>query len=187
MKTRMVSARCCCGAVGPIPCDPVTGITDNFQTLQESTGDGGWGYSVGLAVTPVISPIGTLVIDQNDPFFGVPWTFFRCAVWTPNFFNIRHYLKCQFENFGTEVPSIVAGVHGRAATVAHVLGDPHTRQALLTGGRGHCQAVTASASLAASDRQLVSTAVALGHDDAFRGALRLLAQPVLGLQLRERN
>lgn len=106
MKTRMVSARCCCGAVGPIPCDPVTGITDDFQTLQESTGDGGWGYSVGLAVTPVISPVGTLVIDQNDPFFGVPWTFFRCSVWTPNFTNIRHYLKSQFENFGTEVNEI---------------------------------------------------------------------------------
>lgn len=113
MKTRMASARCCCGPGGPIPCDPITGITDDFQVLQQSTGDGGWGWSTGIAMTPAIQPVGTLLLDQNNQFFGEEFTFFRCSVWSDNFTNIRHYLKCQFENYGTEVnlirgPSIYA-------------------------------------------------------------------------------
>lgn len=105
MKTRMASARCCCGPGGPIPCDPITGITDDFQELQTSTGDGGWLWVTSLSMTPVVQPVGTLLLDQNA-VFGEDYTFFRCSVWADNFTNIRHYLKSQFENYGSEVDLI---------------------------------------------------------------------------------
>lgn len=109
MKTRMASARCCCGPGGPIPCDPITGITDDFQVYQQSQGAGGWAFLGGTTFGPQIQPLGTLLVQQQSLINGGPFSFDRCSVWNAGFTYFRWTLTYQWENFGGQGNTFIAG------------------------------------------------------------------------------
>jgi hypothetical protein len=114
MQTRMASARCCCGQTGVIPCDPITGITDTFETYQQSQGVGGWSFSGGTTYAPTIQPLGTLLVQQSSAFVGSPFSFDRCAVWNAGFTYFRWVLAYQWENFGGQGSTYIAGPYVNA-------------------------------------------------------------------------
>jgi len=75
MRFRMMSARCCCGT-GPTPgCDPVTGATDSFQSLDTSK----WVIEKAIGTTVDINPIGTLRYLGDTPGIAV-FQARRCAI-----------------------------------------------------------------------------------------------------------
>lgn len=103
MKTRMTSARCCCGAGGGFVCDPITGYVDDFETLglyDGALGPGGWNtISNGLnGYSMQIQPVGTLEIARNGLLQEPgPFDLSRCAVYSTSFSNIRHRLTYAWE------------------------------------------------------------------------------------------
>lgn len=89
MKTRMASARCCCGGSGIPQCDPPTGKLDEFDFFdydRNNTVRGKWWQS--FATTESYQPTienGKLIIDgQQDPNINIFGTHFleRCANWS---------------------------------------------------------------------------------------------------------
>lgn len=94
---------CCCGQAGAINCDSyISGYDDQFETLQESTGQGGWLYTIPLGMTPTIAPTGTLRLDYDLVMVGTPVTFTRCAQWSTEISTMRYEVTGTWTSVGYE-------------------------------------------------------------------------------------
>jgi hypothetical protein len=94
---------CCCAQSGVIQCDSyISGYDDEFTELQESTGDGGWLYTVPLGLTPTIQPAGTLLLEYDLVMVGTPITFVRCAQWNTGITTMRYEMTGTWKSPGYE-------------------------------------------------------------------------------------
>lgn len=94
---------CCCGESGVITCDSyISGYDDQFETLQEATGQGGWVYSIPLGMTPTIQPAGTLSLAYDLVMVGTPVTFTRCAQWSTTISTMRYEVSGTWTSVGYE-------------------------------------------------------------------------------------
>lgn len=103
---------CCCSQASVINCDSyISGYDDQFETLQESTGQGGWTYSVPLGMTPTIAPTGTLRLDYDPVMVGTPVTFTRCAQWSTAISTMRYEVTGTWTSVGyEEADGLMTGV-----------------------------------------------------------------------------
>jgi len=107
---------CCCGQSGVINCDSyISGYDDQFETLQEATGQGGWVYSIPLGMTPTIQPAGTLLLAYDPVLVGTPVTFVRCAQWSAAITSMRYEITGTWTSIGYEEADGV--MTGMAVTV----------------------------------------------------------------------
>lgn len=109
MKTRMASARCCCGPGGQLVCDPISGYSDEFDLLAAGGGPGRWEWSTLLGNDPFVSA-GQFVVEESGAFSRGPLlTMQRCAVWDqvilggtwPTAVGFQYRMWYSFEAFPT--------------------------------------------------------------------------------------
>jgi len=178
---------CCCGQAGVIQCDSyISGYDDEFTTLQESTGDGGWLYSVPVGLTPTIQPVGTLLLNYDPVMVGTPITFVRCAQWNSGITTMRYEMVGTWQSIGyEEADGVMTGAavnttFTNGATNTTVTAEHRLRWDVTTGWRHQVvmfpNAANEFAVLVGTPVQTVRTPAPVGPF-AFSLAMELAKQP----------